>query len=227
MNILGHEKTSFIDYPDKICTMYFMGGCNFRCGYCHNKDLVENKGVPILESHIFEFLKKRKKYIDGVCISGGEPTLHEELYDFIVSIKKEGLLVKLDTNGTNPSMIKRLIDENLVDYIAMDMKAPINKYAVVTNVAVNVDNLKESIKLLTTSNVDYEFRTTVCRELVSTEDILEIAKELKGSKRYIIQNFRDRKTVLEGKNKFTSYNKEELEYIRSEIEDYFNEVKIR
>ncbi|MCT4593879.1 MAG: anaerobic ribonucleoside-triphosphate reductase activating protein [Anaeromicrobium sp.] len=227
MNILGHEKTSFIDYPGKICTMYFVGGCNLKCGYCHNKDLVENKGVPILQSHIFEFLKKRKKYIDGVCISGGEPTLYEELYDFIVYIKKEGLLVKLDTNGTNPSILRKLIDENIVDYIAMDVKAPMKKYHSVTNVVVNVDKIKESINLLTTSNMDYEFRTTVCKELVSREDILEIANELKGSNRYIIQNFRDRDTVLEGKNKFTSYNKEELECIKEEIKDYFNEIKIR
>jgi len=123
MEIRGHQKSSFIDYPNKIATVFFTGGCNFRCGYCHNSTLVRNEDEVINEEYIFQYLEKRKKLIDAVCISGGEATLHSGLYDFIKQVKAMGYLVKLDTNGTNSAMVKKLLDEGLLDYIAMDIKA--------------------------------------------------------------------------------------------------------
>lgn len=227
MNIIGHEKSSFIDYPDKICTVFFTGGCNFRCPYCHNSSIVRNEGVPIDEDYIFRYLENRKKFLDGVCISGGEPTLHEDLCDFINKIKGRGFLVKLDTNGTNFEMLKELIDKKSLDYIAMDIKAPLDKYEFVTKTKVDIDSIKSSIDIIKASNVDYEFRTTVCKELLSKEDILEIAEYLKGSKKYAIQNFRDGETVLAGKKQFNPYDIKTLKEIDKKIKSYFATFMIR
>ena len=124
MEILGQIKSSFIDYPGKICTVLFTGGCNFRCGYCHNPDIVNRTVRTLDQNEILKFLDKRKKYLDGVCISGGEPTLQKELYEFIQEIKSLGYLVKLDTNGTRPEVISRLLEGKMLDYIAMDVKGP-------------------------------------------------------------------------------------------------------
>ncbi|EOC99573.1 anaerobic ribonucleoside-triphosphate reductase activating protein [Caldisalinibacter kiritimatiensis] len=224
----GHQKTSFIDYPDKICTVLFVGGCNFRCPYCHNGELVNNEGEFIDEEYIFDFLNKRRKMLDGVCISGGEATLYNtKLYDFITRVKKLDYLVKLDTNGTNPELLKNLIDNKLIDYVAMDIKAPFDKYEDVVNVKIDIENIKKSIDIIRNSNIDYEFRTTVCKELLTKEDIIELAESIKGSKRYIMQNFKDGETVLAGKGKFTSYKGSELKNIEESIKGWFEEVKIR
>jgi pyruvate formate lyase activating enzyme len=227
MNIIGQEKASFIDYPDKISIVYFCSNCNMLCKYCHNYHLVKGEGRSIDHDEIFSFLKKRKKFVDAVCISGGEPTLHEGLYDFAKRVKDTGYLVKLDTNGTNPQMVKKLIDEKIVDYVAMDIKAPFHKYEIVTGTKVKMEAIKESIELLRNSDIDYEFRTTICKELLTKEDILEIAKYLKGSKRYSIQNFRDGETVLVGENKLHPYVMEKLEEIEKEIKGYFEIFKVR
>jgi pyruvate formate lyase activating enzyme len=124
ISILGIEKSSFIDYPNNICTVIFTGGCNFRCPYCHNSPIVNGIGEKIDKMEVIDFLRNRKKFIDALCISGGEPTIQKGLYDFIRQVKKEGFSIKLDTNGTNPDLLKKLIDEKLIDYIAMDIKAP-------------------------------------------------------------------------------------------------------
>ncbi|SHH44939.1 pyruvate formate lyase activating enzyme [Caloranaerobacter azorensis DSM 13643] len=227
MNFKGLQKSSFIDYPDKICTVLFTGGCNFRCPFCHNSLLVKNEGEIILERDVLEFLESRKTMIEAVCISGGEPTLQKELVSFIKKVKDIGYLVKLDTNGTNPDVIKRLLDLRLVDYIAMDIKAPFSKYSSVVGVMVDINSIQESIRLIKNSDIDYEFRTTVCKELLSQNDILELSKEISGAKRYIIQNFKDRETVLAGQGRFTPYLREELLEIEKEIKDLFGEIKIR
>ncbi len=227
MNILGIEKSSFIDYPGNICTVIFTGGCNFKCSYCHNSSIVNNIGNNIDEEEIITYLKKRKKFVDALCISGGEPTLQKDLYEFICRVKKEGFLVKLDTNGTNPNLLKKLINEKLIDYVAMDIKAPLAKYLSITETYVSLENIKESINILTQNKVDYEFRTTICKELLSIEDIETIAKEIKGCKKYVLQNFRDGETVLGGQNKFTSYNIEELKEIEKTIKLLVNKVVIR
>ena len=227
MHIIGEEKTSFIDYPDQISIVYFCAYCNMECKYCHNSELVKGKGNEISDEEIFAFLEKRKKFVDAVCISGGEPTLHEGLYDFAKRVKDKGYLVKLDTNGTNSEVVKKLIDEKIIDYVAMDIKAPFYKYEAVIGTKVNMKDIKITIDILRNSDIDYEFRTTVCKELLTKEDILEIADCLKGSKRYSIQNFRDGETVLVGENKLHSHDVETLEKIKKEVEGYFEIFKIR
>ncbi|SHJ81363.1 pyruvate formate lyase activating enzyme [Geosporobacter subterraneus DSM 17957] len=227
MDFLGHEKTSLVDYPDKICTIYFVGGCNFQCPYCHNGPLVRMEGIRITEDEVFRFLHKRKKYIDGICISGGEPTLYEGLYGFLQRVKKEGLLVKLDTNGTHPEVVERLLREQLLDYVAMDLKAPFHKYEAVAGAKVNIEDIQKSIELIRNAEIDYEFRTTVCRELLTKEDILEIIGLIKGSKRYSLQNFRDGETVLGGAGQFHPFDIDTLEEIERETKDYFEILKIR
>ncbi|MFW5648163.1 MAG: anaerobic ribonucleoside-triphosphate reductase activating protein [Candidatus Alkaliphilus sp. MAG34] len=227
INILGIEKSSFIDYPNNICTVIFTGGCNFRCLYCHNSSIVEGKGDKIGTGEIIHFLKDREKFIDALCISGGEPTIQKGLYNFIYKIKKEGFNIKLDTNGTNPGLLKKLIDEKLIDYIAMDVKAPPDKYSSITQTPVILEDIQESIDILLENKIGYEFRTTICKELLSMEDIKTIAKGIKGCNTYALQNFKDGETILAGQNKFTPYSDEELEEIQNQIQGLLNKVIIR
>lgn len=227
MKFKGHQKSSFIDYPDKICTVLFTGGCNFRCPFCHNSGIVYNNGEDISEEYIFDYLSRRHKMIDAVCISGGEPTIHNELVEFIKKVKSMDYLVKLDTNGTDPKILTMLLEQNLLDYIAMDIKAPLEKYSKVANISVDIDKIKESINIIKSSDIDNEFRTTVCKELLSTGDILSIGEYIRGAKRYTIQNFRDSDTVLDGKGNFTAFKAHELSEIESQLKDYFDVLKIR
>ncbi|MFH1564540.1 MAG: anaerobic ribonucleoside-triphosphate reductase activating protein [bacterium] len=202
MLIGGIQKTTLIDYPDKVACIVFTMGCNFRCGFCHNPELVEmGSKSNISEDVFFDFLKKRKKILDGVVITGGEPLLQKDIKNFIIKIKKENFLIKLDTNGTFPVLLKELIDLKLVDYVAMDVKTNVlEKYSDVVNVprrsplardcggAVGEDILK-SIKILIENKVDYEFRTTVVEYLHTKEDLIEISKLIKGAPRYFLQKF--------------------------------------
>lgn len=227
MNILGIEKSSFIDYPNNICTVIFTGGCNFRCPYCHNRSLVNNLGSKLKEEEVINFLKGRKKFVDALCISGGEPTIQKGLYKFICKIKDEGFNVKLDTNGTNPILLKKLIDEKLIDYIAMDIKAPLSKYPSVVKTPVALEDIQKSIDILLENKVDYEFRTTICKELLGMEDIKTMAKEIQGAGTYILQNFKDGETILAGKNKFTPYNEDDLKQIDRLISPLFKRFLVR
>lgn len=227
MNIIGQEKTSFIDFPKSICTVYFVEGCNFKCHYCHNAHIVNGEEEKISEDKIFDYLNKRKKFLDGVCISGGEPTIYKDLPSFIEKIKQLGYRVKLDTNGTNSDMVHKLISERYIDYIAMDVKAPLDKYNEIANSKVNISEIQNSIDIIMNGSIDYEFRTTLCRELLLEEDILEIANMIKGAKLYYLQNYKYRDSVLNKNIKMTSYNQEELEGFREMIKDYIKEVKIR
>lgn len=226
MKVKGIQKSSFIDYPDKIAAVVFTGGCNFRCPYCHNRELVYNMGENIDEEELFSELEKRKKYLDGVCITGGEPTLQQGLDEFILKLKGMGYLIKLDTNGTSPKALRDLLERNLLDYIAMDIKAPIQSYRSVAVEKVDIEAIEESIELIRESGVDYEFRTTICKELLSTADILKIAKRIKGSMKYTLQNYRDSGNILSGKS-YTPYKKEELELLIEEIKGYFGKFHIR
>ena len=227
MQILGIEKSSFIDYPDKITTVVFTGGCNFQCPYCHNGHLVKGEGNLIDSNDILSFLIKRKKYVDALCITGGEPTLQRDLKEFMKAVKAEGFFLKLDTNGSNPKLLKELTDEKLVDYIAMDVKAPFEQYQRVTGQEIDVEFIKESIHLLQYGAVDYEFRTTVGKGILSKEEIIQLAEEIKGSKRYFLQNFRDGDGVLGGRARFLPYESHELEEIMEEIQGFFNQCKLR
>ncbi|MBA1335522.1 MAG: Ribonucleotide reductase of class III (anaerobic), activating protein [Firmicutes bacterium] len=227
MEFRGHVKSSFIDYPDRICTVYFVGGCNLRCPYCHNSHLLRNEGPVIGEEEVFEYLEKRKKMLDGVCISGGEPTLHEGLAEFAGRIKEMGFLFKLDTNGTNPIVIEEMLDKGVVDYIAMDIKAPLGKYINITRVPVEAGVIEKSISLIRGSGVEHEFRTTVCRELLTVEDVEKIACLIKGCKKYVIQNFRDSNTVLAGEKKLTPFRPEEIKIVEGRLEGCFEQLVIR
>ena len=201
MRIGGLQKFSMSDFPGKLSAIIFTTGCNFRCPYCHNPELVlpEKFAMAINLGEVFSFLKQRVGKLDGVVFSGGEPTLHEDLPDIIRSIKKLGFAVKLDTNGTNPEMLYNLMQEELVDYVAMDYKAPAEKYSLVTGRPEKygnfIDKVQESLVLLITSNIDYEIRTTVAGQLLDEDDIQEIRSELGDVKKHYLQKFEPGKTL--------------------------------
>ncbi len=199
MLILGLQKTTLLDYPGKIASTIFTGGCNFRCPYCHNRDLVfpPKDALSYSEDEIFEHLNSKKRVLDGVCITGGEPTLHKDLPEFISKIKELGLLVKLDSNGTNPAMLKNLIDEKLVDYIAMDIKQSKEKYNDIACMPVfNLAPIEESVELLKEGRVEYEFRTTIMKECHNASDMESIGKWLKGASAYYLQSYKESEQVI-------------------------------
>lgn len=198
MKIGGFQKLSTVDYPGHLCCTIFLMGCNLRCKFCHNPRLVNmpDHTENVTLKDIVTFLEKRKGILEGVCISGGEPTVHKDLESLIRQIKVMGYKVKLDTNGTNPEAVKNLIDQGLVNYVAVDIKATAEKYEEVAGCGVNTDNIKKTIEIVMNSKVDYEFRTTFLPDL-DEKDISEIAKSLAGSKRYVVQQFRNNTTLSE------------------------------
>ncbi|MGM9873471.1 MAG: anaerobic ribonucleoside-triphosphate reductase activating protein [Bacilli bacterium] len=199
MNIYGLEKMSLLDYDNKICATLFTCGCNFKCPFCHNSSLVNiDKSIsPLNNEEIFSFLKRRVGTLDAVTITGGEPTLNNDLIDFIKQIKELGYLIKLDTNGTNPEMIKYLLKNKLIDYVAMDIKNSFDKYPLTAGSNnINLDNIKKSINFLINSNYDYEFRTTVVKEFHTKEDFIKINEMIKGAKKYRLQKFVDNKYCI-------------------------------
>jgi pyruvate formate lyase activating enzyme len=229
MIIGGIQKTSLIDYPEKISAIIFTQGCNFRCPYCHNPELIREKGKEKREKRkeIIEFLKSRIGKLDGVVITGGEPTLHKDLPKFIKEIKKLGFAVKLDTNGTNPDMLKKLIGEKLIDYVAMDIKAPIEKYSEIIGVNVNKENILKSIKFLKKSNIDYEFRTTVVKSQLSRADFEKIGALIKCAPKYYLQKFVPTKTLNEDFLNEQTYSDEEFAEIITDLKNYVKFVGLR
>lgn len=228
MLILGLQKTSLLDYPHHVASTIFTGGCNFRCPYCHNGDLVLDaaKIQPYTEDEIFSHLNKRKNTLDGVCITGGEPTLHKDLPDFIKQIKELGLKVKLDTNGSNPDMLTKLLEENLIDHVAMDIKnSPVKYRETIAVDTFNVDYIVESVNILKKLSTSYEFRTTLCKELHTFDDISLIGQWLKGSMAYYLQPFRDSEQVIS--HEFTAPDKETLLSYVDELKKYISVVEIR
>lgn len=226
----GLQKLTLIDYPGKIAATVFTAGCNFLCPFCHNPELVDPKLIKnqplISEEEFFAFLKSRRGELDGVCITGGEPTLHRDLADFLSKIKKSGFAVKLDTNGSHPEMLERLIAEKLVDYIAMDIKAPLEKYKEITGI-VNLEKIKQSVDLIKNSGIDYEFRTTVVPKFHKKKDIIKIAEWLKGSKKYFLQQFYLTKILDDYLKSERSYSKEELDEFCKAVEPYFGFCGVR
>ena len=184
MNIGGLQKTSLLDYPDTISAIIWTVGCDFLCPFCYNKDLVLGKVGVIPEEEVLSFLEKRKGMLEGLVISGGEPLMQKDIVQFAEKVKKLGYLIKIDTNGMYPEKLKELIDKKLVDYIAMDVKAPNSKYDELTDVKTDIKKIEKSIEIIRNSKLDYEFKTTFVPELLTKEDIVSIAKWLKGSKRF-------------------------------------------
>ena len=199
MRIGGLIKFSLIDYPGKMAAVIFTQGCNLRCPFCHNPELVvpELFHPSIPEIEIFEFLKKRQKQLEGVVVTGGEPTIHEDLISFLDKINQMGYLVKLDTNGTNPRRLKIIINLKLINYIAMDVKAPLEKYPILVGRNINTDLIKESIDIILSSSIAYEFRTTLVKSLLGKEDISRILVLIEGAERYFLNPFISRESILD------------------------------
>ena len=234
MRIGGLQKTTLIDYPGKVAATIFVSGCNFRCPFCYSKELVLKEEIEkqpeISERDFFNFLEERKRLLEAVVICGGEPTIHKDLPDFLKKIKKFGYLSKLDTNGSNPEMLKKIIEEDLLDYIAMDVKAPLlnEKYDKAAGLKVDLKKIKESVDLIKNSGVDYEFRITVVPGLQTKEDIIQIAKEIGKARRFFLQNFDSTKPLLDPSlQKIKPYSDEYLLEIREEILPFFEKVGIR
>ena len=230
MIIGGLQRFSLIDYPGKISAILFTRGCNFRCPYCHNPELVDPQryAEPWQEEEYWAFLQSRTQKLDAVVVTGGEPTLQEDLQPFLEKIRKMGFLIKLDTNGSNPDVLKDLLSANLVDYIAMDIKAPLEKYSEVAKVPIDKTDIQESIELIKQSTVDHEFRTTIARNILSREDIVNIAKMLQGEKLYILQRCVPTK-ILDPLflAQFEPYTHEELEQIANLTENYVLQCLVR
>ena len=227
--IKGFQKLSLIEYPGKIVAIVFVGKCDFRCPFCYNVDLVKNyKKLPdIPEKKVIDFMSKRKGLLDGIAITGGEPTVHKGLPKFIEKIKDLGFLVMVETNGSNPKMLKQLIKRKLIDYVAMDIKAPLEKYDKAAGVKVNKKKIQESIDIIRNSGIDYEFRTTVIPKLFKKEDAIAIGKWLKGSKCYYIHQFRPDKTLDKSFKKVKPYPPEKLKEFAEVMKPYFKSVKVR
>lgn len=227
MNICGLQKTTLLDYPGRVASTIFLGGCNFRCPFCHNSDLLDGCAEhPFSVPDVLAFLKKRSNVLEGVCITGGEPTLHPELEDFIRKIRSLGLAVKLDTNGFRPEVLKRLCGQGLIDYAAMDIKAGRANYGRACGVpGISLAPIEESVAFLLSGAVPCEFRTTVVRELHSEEDFIDIAQWINGCSSYFLQSYQDSENVLTPG--FSACSKEELLHYLDIVRPCAKTVKLR
>ena len=227
MRLGGLQRSTLIDYPGKVAAIVFTIGCNFRCPYCHNPELVDETADEILVDDFFAFLRERQGLLDAVTITGGEPTMHDDLIPFMREIKALGFLVKLDSNGTRPDILRATMAEGTVDYIAMDIKAPLRKYEGTVARPVDLARIKESIELLKAGSTPYEFRTTVIKTLLSFEDFRQMGEEIKGAQTYYLQKFVPTKLLNPGFIKKTTYSDEEFVSLKSIMEEYVNVCHIR
>ena len=214
-----------LDYPGKVACTIFTYGCNFRCPFCHNATLVIDEASLLSDDEILSYINKRKGILDGVCITGGEPLLQKDIFDFIKKVKDLGLLVKLDTNGSYPEKLKEAIDRGLVDYVAMDIKTSKENYSKVADVNVKIQDIEKSIQILLENKVDYEFRTTVVRELHTKEDFKKISEWIKGAKRYFLQCFKDNENLIG--NNLSAYTPHELEGFLEVLKNNIDKVSLR
>jgi pyruvate formate lyase activating enzyme len=232
MKIGGLQKVTLVDYPGKVACTVFLSGCNFKCPFCYSRELVLPEYIQnqpeLSEKDFFSFLKEKRGLIDACVICGGEPTINPDLKDFIKKIKDLGFLVKLDTNGYLPDKLKELIDEKLIDYIAMDIKACFDDYSKATGINVDVSKIKESIELIKNSGIDYEFRTTIVPTIHTKESIIQMAKDIGRAKKYFLQAFHgEKETINPELSKLKSFPEEELKEIIKEVGHLFKVVKIR
>ena len=227
--ITGLQKLTLLDFPGKVACTLFTKGCNMRCPFCHNASLVvrANEQKPYDNGELLEFLKKRYGLLDGVAITGGEPTLWPGLYDFISEVKNIGYDVKLDTNGTRPDALKKIVGDGLVDYVAMDIKNCREKYGSTVGFDQNYDlsPIDESISFLMSGKVDFEFRTTVTREHHTVEDIVKIGEWIRGEEKYFLQQFKDSGDIIgEG---ISEYKKDEMEALLDQIRQFVPNAQLR
>ena len=231
MLIGGLQKSTLIDYPRKIAATIFTVGCNFKCGFCHNPELVDSKKIKrqpkIFEAVFFSFLKSRKGLLDGVCITGGEPTIQPDIIDFIKKIKKLNFLVKLDTNGSQPKILEKLFNQNLLDFVAMDIKSSQENYSKTAGVNINLRDIQKSIDCIKQSKVDYEFRTTIGPGLIDNKEIEKIGQWLKGSKKLALQQFRPEKTLDQSWQNKKPLSDEKLKQMAKTAQKYFEQVELR
>lgn len=228
MHIHGFQKTTLLDYPGHLAATIFLGGCNMRCPFCHNASLVlgTQKQNTISKEEVLSLLSKRKQILEGVCITGGEPTLAGDLPEMIEEIKALGLNVKLDTNGSNPAMVSDLMSRGLIDYIAMDIKNSPDKYARTSGIShLSMASIKESVNLIKNGGIPYEFRTTVVREFHEAEDFLMIGQWIQGAAAYFLQSFLDSGDILS--QGLHAYDKKELEAFKEIVRPYVKEAAIR
>lgn len=227
MKIYGMQKLTLTDYPGKMASILFTGGCNFSCPFCHNSELIKDiKEDVISEDEIFDYLKKRKNMLDGVVITGGEPTINNDLIPFIKEIKNLGYLVKLDTNGYLPDVLEDIIREGIVDYIAMDIKNSLERYPeTVGLMKIDETRIKKSISLIISSSIDYEFRTTLSLELHDKDSIKGIGELIKGAKKLFLQKFVDSENVPN--HHFTAPEDETLTSFVEVLSTYVSNVSVR
>ena len=228
MKIAGLHKLTLLDYPDKVACTVFMPGCNFRCPFCHNTALVlpERFSGEISQEDVLAFLNKRAGILDGVCVSGGEPLLHKDLASFLIKVKALGYAVKLDTNGSNPDFMRQLMDEGLIDYVAMDIKNSLKKYPETAGVPeLDLKAIIYSVELLMQERIPFEFRTTLVREFHTRDDILEIGQWLQGASRCFLQRFVDSGDLLGESLHPVEVN--EMREMADLLRPYFREVGIR
>lgn len=220
MKFSGWQRTSLIDFPDRISTVLFTQGCSMRCRFCHNPELVSSK-KPIAgqfsENDVFEYLKKRKGMLEGVVITGGEPTVQAQLFPFVHKIKELGYDIKLDTNGYQPDSLQKLIETGCIDYVAMDVKAPMAKYSYVTGVPIDTSRIQNSLALLSSSTLPYELRTTAPKPLLSIDDLHTIAKEIRSAPIWYVQQFRSGCTLDPSLTNQEGYKEEELQHFVQEV----------
>ncbi|MGD8719028.1 MAG: anaerobic ribonucleoside-triphosphate reductase activating protein [Candidatus Zixiibacteriota bacterium] len=229
MIVGGFQRFSLIDYPGKSSAVVFTRGCNFRCRYCHNPELVipEEYAPEIPLSEIFGFLERRRNRLDAVCVTGGEPTEHADLAEVLAGIKDMGFSVKLDTNGGRPEALEAVVRGGLVDYLAMDIKAPLDDYARVTGRPASPEIIKRSIDLIMNSGVEYEFRTTVAAPLIRADDLIKIGRTIEGAERYYIQNFVPSKSIDAASAGERPYPAEVLRELAGEMENYVARCGVR
>ncbi len=228
VRICGLNKTTLLDYPGHVAATVFLGGCNFRCPFCQNGDLVlKPEGQPAVEKEeVMAFLRKRKGVLTGVCITGGEPTIERGLVELIEEVKNIGYLVKLDTNGYCPEVIRKLAEKGLVDYIAMDIKNDLKKYGETVGIqGIDAGRIMDSIRWIINGKTDYEFRTTVVRELHGREDMSAIGKAIKGAKAYFLQGYQESGGVIAPG--FHAYGKEEMEELAEWVKPFVPNVQLR
>ena len=225
LNIYGIQKLTLLDFPSKVACTLFTYGCNFRCPFCHNKSLVTDKcDEPIAYQEIIDFLNSRKKMLDGICLTGGEPLINNEVAEFFKDVRKLGLLIKLDTNGSFPEKLNELINEGLVDYVAMDIKNCKDKYNETCGVKVNIENIEKSVDIIMNSNLNYEFRTTIVSEFHDNESIEKLGQWIKGAKAYYLQNFVDNGNLV---GKASGVSKEKMHEFLDIAKKYVPNSNIR
>ena len=217
MTINGMQKLTLLDYPGNVACLIFTQGCNFRCPFCHNSGLLDmnNNCEKIDEKEVFKYLEKRKGLLDGVCISGGEPLLQKDIEYFIRKVKDLGYKVILDTNGSSPKKLKQLIEEGLIDYVAMDIKNDFLNYDKTAGMCTNIDNIKKSIEIIENSNIEYEFRTTIVKQFHDVGKLEKIIQYIGPNARYYIQNYQDCSSVLQ--RGLDGFDEEELLNIKNTL----------